>query len=276
MSHGVRIRTDAAWALGTQWLTSEKTALDNALFASVDGDGGGSWAPTSPIILGGAGIRLVGTTPHTLTGAASIARTSISAGALLVHNDSDYCKLGAAHAGATASIRSPCTAVLSEGTWFFIQSLPLTAVGEGFAILTAILGSEGRIPIRVHNGSILSTVTFTFTVGVGASAIPAQLPQFGIFAADLYGNVYPLSAATPHQSVSAPASPAAWSDSGNAQTFTYTADSSASNPYVLIDTARFSYFASIIEASGAGAVSEAVNYYDPVANFIDIQDIQPR
>lgn len=278
MSHGVRIRLDPGWATGSVWTTAERAALDAALVASVNGDGGGTGSPTANVVIQGAGLRLIGTngTKHTLSGIGSSVTTNGTT-SQLVHGDSDYCVLGAGHAGATTKIRSPITAAKYANGWGLIQTLAvITTPGEIFAILANQLNGTCRVPLRVHNGSTLSTVDFTYSVGGSATAIPAQLPRFGIFAADAFGNRFPLSSATPFQVVPAPATPTAWVASNASQVFTYTADSETANPYVLIDTTQFTYHAQIIEVSGAGAIATAVNYFDPVATFTNVLDIRPR
>ena len=292
MSHGVRIRPDPGWALGTKWLSSEQASLDAALVASINGDGGGTWQPTAPIIINGAGLRLIGTTgavPHTMTGGASSVTTNPGAGAFITHGDSDYCGLGPGHTGSSVSIRSHITSatwasMASLGSeWLAYTTLPgesLTAsggIGPTTFLQAVAVGATCRVPLRVHNGSVLSSVTFTFVVQLAATAIPTVLPRFGIFAADLFGNTFPLANSTPYQHFPAPASPSAWSDSGNRQTFTFTSDIESANPYVLIDTSQFSYYAEILHVSGAGAESSGgVTYFDPVANFTDVLDIRPR
>ena len=61
MAHGTRIRPDvAAWAVGTVVDPAEFDALDEGQFVSINGDDGGTWAPSAAIIVGGSGLELTG------------------------------------------------------------------------------------------------------------------------------------------------------------------------------------------------------------------------
>lgn len=53
MAHNVRIRLVGGWAASTVWTPSEAQTADNYMFASINGDDGGSWAPTTKITLTG-------------------------------------------------------------------------------------------------------------------------------------------------------------------------------------------------------------------------------
>jgi len=72
-----------------------------------------------------------------------------------------------------------------------------------------------------------------------------------------------------------------WVYGNQTQTFTYACDAPSANPYCLIDTSRFSYFAEIVDASGAGAnqtpaVDTGLLYLDLLASFTGITDTRPR
>jgi hypothetical protein len=283
VSHSVRIRPDPGWAIGTLWQPSEQTALDDALFASVDGDEGGTWNPAAPIFIGGAGLRLVGSTPHTLTGAASGVTTSLSTP--LTHNDSDYVSLAAGHPGASVSICSPIAQAVWETNasngyeWKANNLIPPTEQVFVYLLSATQIAqlplATCRVPLHVHDGAVLSTVTFPFVVLVSSGAVPSTLPSFGVFAVDRVGNKYPLSA-TPYQFVPVPASPSAWWDNSLVQTLTFTADSEGDNPCVLMNKSVFSYFAEIVGASSAISGGNEIVYFDAIANFIDVPDIRPR
>ncbi len=60
MAHFVRIRALGAWLLATTIEPSELEQLDTNLFKALNADDGGTWAPTNPIIIGGAGMQLQG------------------------------------------------------------------------------------------------------------------------------------------------------------------------------------------------------------------------
>lgn len=63
MAHNVYIRGPLAadWPFGSDVDDVEFAAFDAAQFKSINGDDGGTWAPTDPIIIGGAGLDLTST-----------------------------------------------------------------------------------------------------------------------------------------------------------------------------------------------------------------------
>lgn len=284
MAHHVRIRLDPSWAIGTFWTSAEQTSLDNALFAAVNGDGGGTWTPTADVVIGGAGMRILATT-HTLSGAHSSVTTD-GATKLLVHNDSDYCVLGSSHSGANATIAQPIGLGTAARGWGVVVTLPLgnsilQLLNSNFLnLLIALeLGAAARLDLRVHDGATFTTLALPFQVFgdyVSAGTIPTKLPRVGVFAADTFGNTFPLSVGSPYQTIPAPASPTAWVAGNATQTLTYTADSASDNPYVVMDTSKFYYFAELVEIDGPGAILESVEYFDFAASFTNITDIRPR
>lgn len=59
MPHNNRIRLSGTWTDGSVVLSEEMERLDAAQYAAIH-EGGGTWASTSQIILGGAGMRVTG------------------------------------------------------------------------------------------------------------------------------------------------------------------------------------------------------------------------
>ena len=261
MAHHVRIRQDPGWATGSHWTSTEQTALDNALIASVNGDGGGTGSPTANVVIQGAGLRLIATT-HTISGAHSSITTD-GATKLLTHGDSDYCVLGAGHSGATATIRSPIADARLPAGWSSY------GIQNPFAIFANKLGVCARVPVRVHNGASFHGLTFTFAIAPAVPAIPAQMPRFGVFARDGFGKTIPLLNYT---SVPTPASLSAWRNGGASQAVAILL--AGTGP--VIDTSQYSYFLQIIEASGSGALASSITYFDPVLFFNRVLDIRPR
>lgn len=262
MAHHLRIRKDPGWALGSLWTSAEQAALDAGLIASVNGDGGGTWSPSGNVNIQGAGVRLIGTT-HTISGAHSFVSTN-GTSELLTHGDSDYCVLGPGHTGASLSIRSPLTDGRYPAGW--------TNYGpqSPFAIVSTVVGATVRIPLRVHNGAVFAGAKFTFAVTPGATQIPAQTPRFGVFARDAFGNKTTLL----EYYQPTPQTVADWVSGGFPQPYQVM----LSHPSVAIDTSKYSYFAEIVEASGANAIAGALGvvYLDLVGYFIDVLDIRPR
>lgn len=61
MSHNTRVRADyAAWAIGTGVSAAEFEKFDANLFKAINGDEGGTWAPSAVIAIGGSGMQFSG------------------------------------------------------------------------------------------------------------------------------------------------------------------------------------------------------------------------
>lgn len=60
MAHNTRIRPGGFWVDASVVTDAEFEALDQAQFEAINGDDGGTWAPLSQIVLGGAGLRVTG------------------------------------------------------------------------------------------------------------------------------------------------------------------------------------------------------------------------
>jgi hypothetical protein len=60
MTHFSRIRAPGFWTLGSDLLPVEMESIDACLSKAINGDGGGVWAPSSVIEIGGAGFKLTG------------------------------------------------------------------------------------------------------------------------------------------------------------------------------------------------------------------------
>jgi hypothetical protein len=59
MAHNTRIRADvSAWA--TVVLAADLNAIDQYCFEAINGDDGGTWAPSTTIIIGGSGVKITG------------------------------------------------------------------------------------------------------------------------------------------------------------------------------------------------------------------------
>jgi hypothetical protein len=268
MAHGTRIRTDAAWAVGSPWLDSERIAMDAALTSALNGDGGGTYTPTANLVIAGAGLRLLATT-HTLSGSGAYLATSISGNKHLVQGDSDYCVLGSGHSGTSRVVESPITRARYANGWTTGSSM----------IVSTEYGATARIPLNVHDGAQFSSVAFNFLVATNTGECPDETPaRFGVFAKDQNGVTYPLSASMPYQGQPNYTSVAAWYNSGLPQQFVYVCDAYASNPYVLVDTSRFTYFAEIVEASSVVQADflGATWFQDIQSGFENIPNLAPQ
>lgn len=69
MAHNARIRADlAAWGAAIPVEPEEFNYLDEGVYNSINGDGGGTWTPAAAIIVGGSGIHLSGANHQILSG----------------------------------------------------------------------------------------------------------------------------------------------------------------------------------------------------------------
>src|SRR6185295_1774025 len=61
MGHGVRLRPIGFWIDGSVVDPAEFEAIDTSLFKAINGDDGGTWAPSSQLVIGGSGLQVGGT-----------------------------------------------------------------------------------------------------------------------------------------------------------------------------------------------------------------------
>lgn len=78
MAHFQRIRLFGLWTTGSALQPGEMELFDANLSKAINGDEGGPWAPTSPIELGGAGIKITG--PAEFTGEFKVATEALLQG----------------------------------------------------------------------------------------------------------------------------------------------------------------------------------------------------
>lgn len=248
MAHFDRELTDVEWA--TVPLTKEVVrALDATSVKVLNGDGGGQWAPSSPIVIGGAGLTALGSVA--ITGGGGI---TTSAGKHITHgrlDDLDYITLAAGHALKSRSV--PCNVGPVGGNYAQVLSddgSPTQGISTrrpGVRFLSA--------PLRVHNRGTIASVDLVWMVVFGHAAIPANRPRFRVLRVDTSGTVLPLRVASDTDAdgfilLGSSASLAAYEASAAAQVATYTVTETA---LATVDTSRFSYHAEIVEESGADA-----------------------
>lgn len=152
--------------------------LDQQTSESVNGDGGGTWSPSKPIIIGGAGVQLSGSSAF--TGGVTTG-TYAPNGALLL-GDNDY----PVHlTPKTRKILFP----IHDSFWSSYdiedaasqvtdQSVP-GAFQSTYSPQNLLLNmgvGDKRFPV----GATISEVRLCFTVGVKPASVPANLPSFYI------------------------------------------------------------------------------------------------
>jgi hypothetical protein len=72
MGHFAYTRSPGGWIALSVLFASEMEDLDGKLFKAINGDEGGSWTPSSQIVLGGAGLKIIGPVEGTWTPATQI------------------------------------------------------------------------------------------------------------------------------------------------------------------------------------------------------------
>jgi hypothetical protein len=257
--HFARTRTDAQWVNGLSIDASVLRDLDQKLFQSISGDGGGTWAPTSPIEIGGQGLIASG--PCVVTGANG--RIMTWAGSRFVLGDNDFPILLPGHASSTRTLVNSCILAFAD------HEVRIS----GANVQTTVTGSRLVIPFsRVHHGATLTQAVFNFAVGTAHSNVPARLPQFRVVRVDAQGNISPLhvSASAPdgYLSPPTPQSGADWYAQGLPQPFTYVCDRNN-----VIDVGSFTYAAQIIEESGVNSLAGTM-YATIALTFQNILDMR--
>ena len=67
MSHLNRAQPDATWKRGYITVGNDLKTIDQNTFVAINGDEGGTWAPSANIVIGGAGVVVAG--PWIMSGA---------------------------------------------------------------------------------------------------------------------------------------------------------------------------------------------------------------
>jgi hypothetical protein len=270
MAHNTRTQPDATWTTGNYVpLVADWQSLDAKLFAAVNGDRGGCWAPSSPLVVNGIAL----TSQMNVTGPTVIdfgGTISLVSNATVRLGAGDWPRFSASHVLRSRTIVTSCLQRQAAAGHSWINNIALGAV-QSIACsvqLPAYTSSvfaqavtPGRIfqpafalPLRVHDGSRFTLGSLTFRVNQSRTAAPVVAPQFRIVRVDLSGNVVPLKSvasgadASGYVSVANPASGAAWYAGGALQTINYVCDQNN-----VIDVSQYSYFAQLIEEVGTTA-----------------------
>lgn len=270
MAHFTRTQVDATWINGYVMPAADFIDLDSKLFRSVNGDDGGLWSPSSPIILGGSGLTVTG--PTVVSGAAASVPGNLqtSGTSRFVIGAGDWPALGAAHTGRARSLLShfasgfqgaPTPPSPSNVPLLFLApNAKRLAGGAGIAAFAPCydindyqVTPEFWCPLRVHNGATLGSVVVSFRISTiaGRSALPTSLPKFRIVRIGLDGTIVTLmpgdNGVDGFVAMPTPASIAAYFAGGAVQTLTLTATQNAT-----VDVSQYSYFVHVVEEKGGG------------------------
>lgn len=272
MAHFVVTQAPGVWITGYAVPTADWQSLDAKVFAAIDGDNGGCYAPSSPITIsgaGGGGLTVSG--PTIVSGAGCPAGTpgtiTTTSTATVTLNDGEYQDLLAGHTGRSRTLVTslaiseapPPVFLALPGAYlapFTYPTIPLSrnrtymAAQAQAPVMTMpnAVQAELHCPLRVHNGATLSSVAITFRVSQPHTSVPATMPKVRVMRIDSKGTVAPLTLTTDLQgwvSVPTPTSGSTWYANGAAQTLTI-----ACNQNNAIDVSQYTYLVDILEETG--------------------------
>lgn len=188
MSHNARIYPDSYYRNGTPVPASYFQALDTAQASAVDADGGGTWMPSAPIVIGGAGLTIAA--PAYLSGGATI-RTGPGAPIVFAANDAI-----SLDASSVLSQRSITTWLAGEATVMSPRAGQISDDGKGtLAMLTGLgEGTRWLCPLRVQDLGTFASISISISMATHA-AVPQQPPQMRVYALDVFGDIFPIGTA---------------------------------------------------------------------------------
>ena len=168
MSHNTPIRPALPsganpWTFGQPVVEAEWQAFDDAQFKSLNGDAGGTWAPGSQIVFGGAGVKFMGvadinscaamTIPLGLILACAIGSVVQFGHTLTFANGSRLEVAGAfdVNASGTVDVDGGCTVnVAPESLWTLNGNITGTLASQG---ITSVTGASN---VSFASGSFLN------------------------------------------------------------------------------------------------------------------------
>lgn len=249
MAHFTMTRTDS-WPAGSSAPAPNWIGLDSKVFKLVNGDDGGCWGPSGQISLfttSGGGLLLTG--PLVILGVSF----STSSGALIKLDNGDYPTLAAGHKDTSRVYVNSCVSGAAGYPKFGVRPhLPyvaLQAVAATFQLADGtIVPNTWRVPLRVCNGSTLSSVTVTYRPLMGN-------PSIRIERVDANGVAVPLTSVAAGANANGfiigtrPAVATVDPTTGlpTVNSITIPIDGGASSSQAVIDISQYSYFLRVIE-----------------------------
>lgn len=258
----LRLNPDYFYVNGVAIPASYFQGLDTAQTQAVDGDTGGTWNPSSPIYVGGAGIGLSGAS---LISGGSLIQTPVGSGVRVTLAANDAIKLNASNAAASRTVRTSGGRFVDASSGAS-QPVQLDVATGGAKCFGA--GSRFLLPLRVHDGATLVGLAMTaIIVGPSNRTLPASQPLLRVYTLDVFGNITPLLASTP---------PGGWLQFAVAQAsygahtvaLTYTFTTPA-----VISASTLAYVAEVSDESGNNSVPGNI-YTDFGCAFVNIPDLR--
>lgn len=184
MAHFSRIRAIGLWLLNSVWQPAEAEQADTNIAASVNGDGGGTWAPTSTIVFGGQGfsVGVHGVSSAPMKGWWTVATTVQIDGAGGLSFGAD-----AAHPVPFGGYLTgtPQQLIYSGGPPIFTTGLVVGQSAAGDLILDGTAGHNARLIVQGANGS----ATFAATTAWFLSTALAQITSTGVLTVNDGGSI---------------------------------------------------------------------------------------
>jgi hypothetical protein len=271
MSHFTRERTDAAWYRGLKIPHTVIRNIDEKTKLGVSGNGG-SWAPSSAIIIGGAGLELQ--SDILLSGTA---KAQPGTGKNFVFGDDDYFRFSASR---TRIIHDSPLLTLSKET-LQREARPWSSVSTAVPSLrTKRPNARVVCPLRIPDGGRLSEIVIGFMVGQSHADVPTILPKARAIriAADGTFTQHPYPTTSGHDPdgwvvPATPVSGAAWYNGGAIQTLTLTYDQTLLPG---ADTSLYGYAVEWVEESGTNAFADDVgNHLVYFKTTVYVDDMRP-
>lgn len=254
MAHFTRERSDQDWYRGLRVPETVLRNIDEKTKQAIS-ESGGTWAPTSAIVLSGAGLELQSSLR--LSGGAK----AQPAGAARFRFGDDYFRYETAR---TRTIDTSPLAILADFNlgrdarpWMIITQVTAPAIRMRRA------GATLRVPLRIPDGARLQSVELTFKVGQTHASLPAELPAFRVLRSRADGLVEPVpnitnSAYEKGGWVGLPVPPSAATYSTTLYTLTATFDATLNDP---CDRSVYAYDLEFREESGTNAYTNDVGTY---------------
>lgn len=254
MSHFTRTQTTSTWTVsgagGYVTLQNDWQSLADKVFKTVNGDKGGTWAPSSPIVVNSSGMLVSSQAVINFGG-----KLKTTSGARFVLGNGEYPKLSTSHVGRTRTIRQSLLDCQSSPRYHWGSAADY--IGSIQTIACTIVTSSGleqpkcAIPLRVHDGARMTSATLIFRIPTERTQIPKAMPRMRFIRVDKDGRIESLQSATQGTDVDGYSSQplvksgGEWFNNGEAQSWTVQFDQNHT-----IDTSLYMYYAQIIEEVG--------------------------
>ncbi len=231
-------------------LQSDWQDLADKAFKSINGDKGGTWAPTTPIVVNSAGMVVTGPAEVNYGG---VLKTT--AGARFQLGNGEYPKLGPNHVGRTRVLRSPMHARIAGSRYHFADCPAYVGSLQTIALTVATTAGLEQptchIPLRVHDGARLASGAVKIRVPAPRAKAPIKMPRLRVIRVDRDGQIESLRApsatvdAEGYSSFPVATSGDAWCAGGAAQSWPFTCEQNHT-----IDTSLFVYYLQLTEEVG--------------------------